>query len=129
MYIQVEAPRVEIDSVPNSKTPDKHSHWHFVRQPLLMFKNGENYPDKTKLMLTIASSEKEANEVKPFQSGFYVLADDAFSLVSTGANREPELSCNFTKLRLMTDKELEFFGLSEKSKPANDPLKKFGASV
>ena len=126
MYIQVENLRVEIESVPNSKTPEKHSHWHFVRQPLLMFKNGETYPDKTKLMLTIASSSKEAEEVKPFPSGFYVLSDDAFSLVASGANREPELSCNFTKLRLMTHKELELFGLSEKSKFANDPLKKFG---
>ncbi len=125
MYIQVEIPRTNIESVPNRKTENDNSHWYFVRQKLLMFKNGESYPDKANLMLTIVSSKKEAEEVEPFPLGFYVLDDDAFHQVATGANREPELTCNFTKLRLMNEKELDFFGLSEKSKPTNDTLKKF----
>lgn len=131
MYIQVENPRTNVEAVPNRKkqTENDNSHWYFVRQKLLMFKNGESHPDKANLMLTIAQSQKEADDVIPFKEGFYVLDDDAFHQVSSGANREPELACNFTKLRLMTDKELEFFGLSDKSKPANDPLKKFSPNA
>ena len=103
MYIQVESSRTIVEQVPNRKklTDADNSHWFFIRQSLLMFKHGESHPDKAKLMLTIAASEKEANDVKVFQPGFYVLDDEAFHQVSSGANREPELTCNFTKLRLM----------------------------
>lgn len=128
MYIQVESPRVIVEEVPNrnlEKNPNLN--WYFIRQPLLMFKHGESYPDKAKLMLTIAASQKEADEVKPFPAGYYVLDDEAFYQAASGANREPELTCNFTKLRLMTDKELEFFGLSEKAKNTDPIAKKFGA--
>lgn len=126
MYIQVENPRIIVDDAPNKDNPALR--WYFVRQPLLVYKHGESYPDKSKLMLTITASKDEADKVEPFKAGFYVLDDEAFQQVSSGRGREPELTCNFTKLRLMNEKELEFFGLSDKSKPAvNDPLKKFGA--
>lgn len=80
MYIQVENPRTNVESVPNRKrqTESENSHWYFVRQKLLMFKHGESHPDKANLMLTIAASQKEADDVIPFKEGFYVLDDDAF---------------------------------------------------
>jgi hypothetical protein len=127
MYIQVESPRIIIDEAPNKDNPELH--WYFVRQPLLVYKHGESYPDKSKLMLTITASKAEAEKVEPFKSGFYVLDDEAFQQISSGKGREPELTCNFTKLRLMNDKDFEFFGLSEKSKVAHDPLKKFSPNA
>jgi hypothetical protein len=122
MYFQVESPRTNIEDVPNKS--DANLRWYFVRQKLLMFKAGETHPDKAKLMLSICSSEKQANDVKPFEAGFYVLDEEAFHLNATAANREPELACNFTKLRLMTDKDFVYHGIE---KPADSLPKKFGA--
>lgn len=127
MYIQIENARIIVsEPVPNAKTPEKNPHWFFVRQPMLMYKNGETYPDKFNLSLTVESSKANADKVEPFPAGYYVLDEEAFHQVASAANREPEMSCNFRKIRLMNEKELEFFGLSDKSKA--DPLaKKFGA--
>lgn len=100
MIIEIENAIKSLSQEANNRNPN--APYHVVRQPALMFLEGENaskYPDKFDLQLHYSTDLNKANSVMAIAVGRYRLKDSAFSVNGFNSAR-----CDFSHLELINNK-------------------------
>lgn len=100
MHIKIDNPTKTVRSMQT-----RNGQRFIAEQPALMFKEGENYPDKITITLGIEEQEHIANNKQPLDAGDYDFTDDCFNVSRYGApefrlqpqNMRPKSKANLAK--------------------------------